>query len=84
MQFLFLRLILHLKDAGFASFTLGMAPMSGMEDHQLAPVWHKVGSFLFQHGEHFYNFQGLRGFKDKFDPVWHPRYLAAPRRAEPR
>ncbi len=78
MQFLFLRLMLHLKEAGFATFTLGMAPMSGMEDHPLAPGWHKLGSFLFQHGEHFYNFQGLRGFKDKFDPVWQPRYLAAP------
>lgn len=78
MQFLFLRLILHLKEAGFATFTLGMAPMSGMEDHPLAPVWHKVGRFLFQHGEHFYNFQGLRGFKAKFDPAWQPRYLAVP------
>lgn len=28
-------------------------------------------------GETFYNFRGLRSFKDKFDPVWEPRYLAA-------
>ncbi|HYU35043.1 MAG TPA: phosphatidylglycerol lysyltransferase domain-containing protein, partial [Thermoanaerobaculia bacterium] len=30
------------------------------------------------HGEHFYNFQGLREYKEKFDPVWEPRYLACP------
>jgi len=29
-------------------------------------------------GEHFYNFEGLRRYKDKFDPVWRPKYLAAP------
>ena len=28
-------------------------------------------------GEHFYKFQGLRQYKEKFDPVWSPRYLAA-------
>lgn len=78
MQYLFLRLMVELKAAGYRSFTLGMAPMSGLEGHPLGPFWHKIGNFLFQHGEHFYNFQGLRGFKNKFAPAWQPRYLAAP------
>jgi phosphatidylglycerol lysyltransferase len=25
-----------------------------------------------------YNFQGLRQYKEKFDPEWSPRYLASP------
>jgi phosphatidylglycerol lysyltransferase len=28
--------------------------------------------------EHFYNFRGLRQYKEKFRPVWEPRYLATP------
>lgn len=37
-----------------------------------------VGNLVFRHGEHFYNFQGLRQYKEKFHPHWHPRYLASP------
>ena len=33
---------------------------------------------MFRHGEHFYNFQGLRNYKSKFSPEWSPKYLASP------
>jgi phosphatidylglycerol lysyltransferase len=49
-----------------------------MASHPLAPNWHRAGRLLFAHGENFYNFQGLREYKEKFDPVWEPRYLASP------
>jgi len=78
MDFLFVRLMLHFQSEGFARFGLGMAPMSGMIAHPLATRWHRLGRLVFEHGERFYNFRGLRSFKDKFDPVWEPRYLAAP------
>lgn len=77
MDFLFTRLMLHFQAEGYQRFGLGMAPMSGMASHELAPRWHRFGRMLFDHGETFYNFRGLRGFKDKFDPVWEPRYLVA-------
>jgi phosphatidylglycerol lysyltransferase len=79
MDFLFVQLMLHYQAQGFERFGLGMAPLSGMASHHLAPRWHRFGRLLFDHGERFYNFRGLRSFKEKFDPVWEPRYLAAPR-----
>jgi phosphatidylglycerol lysyltransferase len=66
------------KQQGYRRFSLGMAPLSGLEDRALAPLWTKVGARLYRHGEYFYNFQGLRQYKEKFAPEWRPRYLAAP------
>jgi len=80
MDFMFVELMLWGRAQGYRWFNLGMAPLAGLEAHRLAPAWHKVGRFVYRHGEEFYNFEGLRRFKDKFLPEWRPRYLAAPGR----
>jgi phosphatidylglycerol lysyltransferase len=55
-----------------------MAPLAGLENRALAPLWNRVGALVYRFGENFYNFQGLREYKEKFDPIWEPRYLASP------
>lgn len=78
MDYLFTELMLWGAVNGYRWFSLGMAPLSGLEQRPLAPLWHKLGHLLFTHGESFYNFEGLRNYKQKFNPVWQPRYLACP------
>lgn len=78
MEFLITSVILALKQRGIEWFNLGMAPLSGLDRRRLAPFRHRLGALVYEHGETFYNFQGLRQFKEKFDPVWEPRYLASP------
>jgi len=78
MEFLFVSMMLWGHEQGLESFDLGMASLSGIEGRELAPLWNRAGSWLYRHGEHFYNFQGLRRYKSKFDPRWEPRYLATP------
>ena len=78
MDYLFAQTMCWGAAQGYRTFNLGMAPLSGLETHPLAPLWHRVGTALFRNGEHFYNFQGLRAYKQKFDPEWQPRYLACP------
>jgi len=78
MEYLFTKMILWGQEHGYGRFSLGTAPLSGLEGGPLAPLWARLGAALFRYGEHFYNFQGLRAYKAKFDPRWEPRYLASP------
>ena len=78
MEYLFIELMIWARQQGYQWFNLGMSPLSGLEKHPLAPLWHKIGNAIFKYGDDFYNFEGLHAYKEKFDPVWQPRYLAAP------
>ncbi len=79
MDFLFIELMLTLKEQGYTKFSLGMAPLSGLAERDTAPLWDRFGMLIYKRGKRFYNFQGLRKFKEKFDPIWEPRYLATTR-----
>ncbi|MEI8348336.1 MAG: bifunctional lysylphosphatidylglycerol flippase/synthetase MprF, partial [Pseudomonadota bacterium] len=78
MDYLFAELFLWGKEQGLARFNIGMAPLSGLSNRPMATWWHKLGKIVYEYGEHFYNFQGLRDYKEKFHPVWESRYIAAP------
>jgi phosphatidylglycerol lysyltransferase len=78
IDYLLIECMLWGRTQGFHWFNLGMAPLSGLEEHALAPTWHKLGRIVQRYGEMFYHFEGLRKYKEKFSPVWRPRYLAAP------
>jgi phosphatidylglycerol lysyltransferase len=78
IDYLLVECMLWGKAQGYQWFNLGMAPLSGLEEHALAPAWHKLGRMVQRYGETFYPFEGLRKYKEKFLPVWSPRYLAAP------
>jgi phosphatidylglycerol lysyltransferase len=80
MDYLFVELIAWGRSQGYQAFEFGMAPLAGLEDRPLAPIMSRVGRLLFERGEEIYNFQGVRRYKDKYDPLWQPRYIAAPRK----
>jgi phosphatidylglycerol lysyltransferase len=76
MDFLFVSLFMRGKAQGYARFNLGMAPLASVGAQRGAHARERLARLLFQRGEHWYNFQGLRAYKDKFDPEWVPRYMA--------
>ncbi|HXT05667.1 MAG TPA: bifunctional lysylphosphatidylglycerol flippase/synthetase MprF [Roseiarcus sp.] len=77
MEFLICRLAMALRDEGLARFSLGAAPLAGVGGALLPSRWSRLAAFLWRHGDRFYNFQGLRAFKNKFNPEWEPRYFVS-------
>ncbi|HEY1072237.1 phosphatidylglycerol lysyltransferase domain-containing protein [Brevundimonas sp.] len=77
MDYLFTRTAQWARSEGFQRLDLGMAPLSGLEDRRLAPVFARVGALVFEEGGAVYGFQGLRAYKGKFGPAWRPKFIAA-------
>ncbi len=78
MDYLFVELLHWGASQDYVAFEFGVAPLAGLEDRPLAPIMSRVGRLLFERGEEIYNFRGVRRYKDKYDPIWQPRYIAAP------
>ncbi|BBH20383.1 phosphatidylglycerol lysyltransferase [Paenibacillus baekrokdamisoli] len=78
MDQLFVCLLEWAKAEGYQYFNLGMAPLSSVGQTQAAIREEKLAHIVFKHGGYWYGFKGLRKYKEKFFPVWEPRYLAYP------
>ena len=64
------------RGRGFRRFNLGMAPLATVGDARRARPIERLARQFFLHGEAWYNYQGLRRFKERFHPSWEPRYMA--------
>jgi len=78
MEGLYAHVMLWGRDQGYSRFNLGMAPLAGVATIHGPIVWGVLAKYVYEHGAELYNFQGVRAFKEKFCPVWEPRYLAYP------
>jgi len=81
MDYLFTEVMIWGSAQGYKNFSLGMAPMSGLEDKNFTSPMSRLGRLVYKYGGKLYGFQGLRAFKKKFNPRWEPIYLAAPNQA---
>lgn len=75
MDYLFVKLLLCLKDEGFKFFNLGLAALSGVGDNSDANVYEKACKQIYEHMNRFFSYKGLRNYKNKFEPDWQSRYL---------
>jgi phosphatidylglycerol lysyltransferase len=79
MDFLFISMFERFKKLGYDSFNLGLVVLSGVGEISPSSRLERGMHYLYEHLNQFYNFQGLRAYKDKFNPHWESRYLVYPR-----
>ena len=78
MRYALTEFMLWARTQGYAQFNLGMVPLSGIRSGAVAPMWNQLANAVRASGERYYNFQGLREFKEWFKPEWEPSYLVSP------
>jgi phosphatidylglycerol lysyltransferase len=75
MDYLFIALMLTLRDQGYRTFNLGMAPYAGVGDEPGAPLEERAAHQLAEQMSRFVSYKGVREYKAKFEPKWEDRYL---------
>ncbi len=82
MDLLFARLLEWGKASGYQEFSFGMAPLKDVRADAVAHSgsWLKIAAMVVAKAERFYNFRGVREYKEKWQPSWRPRYLLVPAR----
>ncbi len=79
MDLVFAQSLQWAREAGHAHFSLGVAPLSNVGTTPYARLNERLAALAFRLGTRFYNYQGIRRFKEKFRPDWVGAYLAYPR-----
>lgn len=75
MDYLFVKLLGALHEAGYKKFNLGLAALSGVGESKDSSLNEKAVHQIYEHMNRFFSYKGLRNYKNKFDPTWESRYL---------
>ena len=78
MDYLFVSAIHWAQESGIATFNLGFSPFTGIGKEPQSPFIERGLRFIHEHAIRAPNFKGLYFFKEKFNPIWSPRYLIYP------
>ncbi len=72
MDALFVALVDRFRAEGLTGMNLGLAPLSGLDGTGLAD---RALRLLYERGGAAFNYEGLRRYKEKWEPHWEPRYV---------
>lgn len=72
LDMLLAKTFLYLKEEGYASVNMGLAPLSGIDGEDFTQ---KTIKYAYDNLKAFAQFKGLRKYKEKFYPSWKKKYL---------
>ena len=72
MEALFVAMIERCRAQGLTGLDLGMVPFANPDQNSIAG---RTLRAVYESGRSVFNFEGLRSFKQKWDPKWEARYL---------
>ncbi|WP_443944696.1 phosphatidylglycerol lysyltransferase domain-containing protein [Pedobacter sp. AW1-32] len=72
LDMLLAKTFLYLKEQGFQSVNMGLAPLSGIDG---VDITQKTIKYAYENLRAFAQFKGLRKYKEKFYPSWKKKYL---------
>ncbi len=75
MHFLLKSLIVHLEQLNYKWFNLGLSPLAGLEEINDPILNERMLSVIKTLGAKYYSFEGVEQFKNKFRPIWQPKYI---------
>ena len=76
MDYLQMCIIEEKYAQGIAEFSLGMAPLAGLMDEKSRPIEQRFLHYIAAVGVGGFSYEGLRRYKNKFEPRWEDRYMA--------
>lgn len=76
MDFIFVNLFKYGQEKGYSRFNMGMAPLSNVGRSKYSFLSERIAAKVYSHGHHFYSFEGLKKFKEKYCESWDGRYMA--------
>ena len=81
MDKIFISLFEYGKEQGYEYFDMGMAPLSNVGESRFSFIGERVARIIFEYGDRFYAFQGLRSYKNKYVTKWSSKYTAYRKRS---
>ena len=78
MDYLFVSLFQWAQAQGYATSNLGLSSLAGIGERPDDPAAERALHFIYERVDEPYDFKGLYDFKNKFHPIWSPRYLVYP------
>ncbi|USS93585.1 bifunctional lysylphosphatidylglycerol flippase/synthetase MprF [Fructilactobacillus ixorae] len=75
MDGIFINLFQYSKEEGYQWFNLGMAPLANVGNSRFSFINEKIAHLIYEYGDSFYSFQGLRSYKQKYVDKWESKYF---------